>query len=46
MTDEVLTIREVAELLNLARKTDYSIAQRGEIPAFKVRGSGGSSAPI
>jgi excisionase family DNA binding protein len=38
MTDEVLTIREVAELLKLAGKTVYSMAQRGEIPAFKVRG--------
>jgi excisionase family DNA binding protein len=38
MTDEVLTIREVADLLKLAGKTIYSMAQRGEIPAFKVRG--------
>jgi excisionase family DNA binding protein len=36
--DEVLTIREIAELLKLAEKTVYSMAQRGEIPAFKVRG--------
>ncbi len=38
MTDQVLTVREVAELLKLAEKTVYSMAQRGEIPAFKVRG--------
>jgi len=38
MTDEVLTIKEVAVLLKLASKTVYSMAQRGELPAFKVRG--------
>lgn len=38
MTDEVLTIKEVAALLKLAEKTVYSMAQRGELPAFKVRG--------
>ena len=38
MTDEVLTIREVAIRLKLAGKTVYSMAQRGEIPAFKIRG--------
>jgi excisionase family DNA binding protein len=36
--DEVLTIKEVATLLKLAEKTVYSMAQHGEIPAFKVRG--------
>lgn len=38
MPDEILTIREVAALLRLADKTVYSMAQSGEIPAFKVRG--------
>lgn len=38
MSDEVLTIKEVAALLKLAEKTVYSMAQRGELPAFKVRG--------
>lgn len=38
MTDNVLTIKEVADLLKLAEKTVYSMAQRGELPAFKVRG--------
>ncbi len=38
MTDELLTIKEVAVLLKLADKTVYSMAQRGELPAFKVRG--------
>jgi excisionase family DNA binding protein len=38
MTDEVLTIKEIATLLKLADKTVYSMAQQGELPAFKVRG--------
>lgn len=38
MTNEILNIREVAELLRVAEKTVYSMAQRGELPAFKVRG--------
>lgn len=38
MSDEVLTIKELATLLKLAEKTVYSMAQRAELPAFKVRG--------
>ena len=38
MNDEVLTIKDVARLLKLAEKTVYSMAQLGELPAFKVRG--------
>ena len=38
MSDEVLTIKEVAGLLKLAEKTVYSMAQQGELPACKVRG--------
>jgi excisionase family DNA binding protein len=38
MNDEILTIPEVAELLRIAEKTVYTLAQRGEIPAFKVGG--------
>ena len=45
MPDEVLTIKEVAALLKLAEKTVYAMAQAGEIPAFKIRASGASSAP-
>ena len=33
-----LTIKEIAEILKLAEKTVYSMAQDGELPAFKVRG--------
>jgi len=36
--DEVLTIRDIAGILKLAEKTVYSMAQDGELPAFKVRG--------
>ena len=36
--DQVLTIKDVAAILKLAEKTVYSMAQGGEIPAFKIRG--------
>ena len=36
--DEVLTIREVANLLKIGERTAYSMAQSGELPGFKVRG--------
>jgi len=38
MPDEILTLPEVAVLLKVAEKTVYTMAQRAEIPAFKVRG--------
>ena len=38
MPDEILTLPEVAQLLKVAEKTVYTMAQREEIPAFKVRG--------
>lgn len=38
MGDEILTLPEVAELLKVADKTVYTMAQKGELPAFKVRG--------
>jgi len=37
-TDEILTIREVAALLKVGEKTVYTMAQTGDLPAFKVRG--------
>lgn len=37
MSDEILTVQEVAALLKVADKTVYTMAQKGEIPAFKVR---------
>ena len=38
MPDEILTLPEVAQLLKVAEKTVYTMAQAGEIPAFKIRG--------
>ena len=38
LPDEILTVQEIAILLKLADKTVYSMAQGGELPAFKVRG--------
>jgi len=34
-----LTVREVADLLRVDSKTVYRLAQRGELPGFKVAGS-------
>lgn len=38
MPDEILTLPEVSQLLKVAEKTVYTMAQKGELPAFKVRG--------
>ena len=38
VTDEILTVSEVAGLLKVAEKTVYTMAQQAELPAFKVRG--------
>jgi excisionase family DNA binding protein len=38
MPDEILTLPEVAQLLKVAVKTVYTMAQKGQLPAFKVRG--------
>lgn len=38
MPDEILTLPEVAQLLKVAEKTVYTMAQKSELPAFKVRG--------
>ena len=34
-----LTVRQVAEYLNVNEKTIYRLAQRGELPGFKVAGT-------
>jgi excisionase family DNA binding protein len=39
MADEILTIREVAELLKINEKTAYKLTSAGKIPGFKVGGS-------
>lgn len=36
--DDILTIRDVAAFLKVADKTIYTMAQQGQLPAFKVRG--------
>ena len=36
--DDILTISEIASLLRIAEKTVYGLAQRGDLPAFKVGG--------
>jgi excisionase family DNA binding protein len=36
--EEVLKLKDVSALLKVGEKTVYSMAQTGELPAFKVRG--------
>jgi excisionase family DNA binding protein len=38
MPDEILTLPDVARLLKVAGKTIYTMAQKAQLPAFKVRG--------
>ncbi|MBN4063512.1 helix-turn-helix domain-containing protein [Cardiobacterium sp. AH-315-I02] len=39
MSDEILTLKEVAKYLKLAEKTTYRLAAEGKLPGFKVGGS-------
>jgi len=39
MTDQILTLKEVAQYLKLAEKTAYRLAGEGKLPGFKVGGS-------
>ena len=39
MTDEIMTIREVALFLRMTEKSLYRYALEGKIPAFKVGGA-------
>jgi len=39
MSDEILTVREVADLLKINEKTAYKLAAAGKLPGFKVGGS-------
>ncbi len=39
MTDEILTLKEVAKYLKLVEKTAYRLAAEGKLPGFKVGGS-------
>jgi excisionase family DNA binding protein len=38
MSEDILTIRDVAEYLKVTEKTVYGLAQKGKIPGFKVGG--------
>lgn len=33
----MLTVRDVAKILKVSEKTVYSMAKKGELPAFRVR---------
>lgn len=39
IADRAMTVKDVAEYLNVDEKTIYRLVQRGEMPAFKVLGS-------
>tara|TARA_R110002095_G_scaffold150072_3_gene129649 strand:+ start:73 stop:273 length:201 start_codon:yes stop_codon:yes gene_type:complete len=39
MTDQILTLKEVAAYLKLAEKTTYKLAAADKLPGFKVGGS-------
>jgi len=39
MSDEILTVKEVADYLKLAEKTAYRLVAEGKLPGFKVGGS-------
>ena len=36
--DDILTISDIALLFKVAEKTVYALAQKGELPSFKVGG--------
>ena len=39
MDSHAMTVREVAAYLSVAEKTIYRLAQKGELPGFKVAGA-------
>jgi excisionase family DNA binding protein len=39
MTDQILTLKDVAIYLKLTDKTAYRLASEGKLPGFKVGGS-------
>lgn len=39
MDASAMTVRQVAAYLNVAEKTIYRLAQKGELPGFKVAGA-------
>ncbi len=39
MTEQIMTLKEVAEYLKLTEKTAYRLAAKKKLPGFKVGGS-------
>ena len=39
MSEQILTLKEVADYLKLAEKTAYRLAAEGKLPGFKVGGA-------
>jgi len=39
MTDDILTIKELADYFKLNEKTTYRLVSKGDIPGFKIGGS-------
>jgi len=39
MTDEILTLKDIAGYLKLTEKTAYRLVAEGKLPGFKVGGS-------
>ena len=39
MTDEIQTLKEVAQYLKLSEKTAYRLSAEGRLPGFKMGGS-------
>jgi excisionase family DNA binding protein len=39
MSDEIMTIREVAVFLKIKEKTAYKLVAEGKLPGFKVGGA-------
>lgn len=39
MTNQVLTVKEVAEILRASTTTIYTMVREGELPHFRVRGN-------
>jgi len=37
--DHAMTVRDVADYLNVDEKTVYRLAKRGDLPGFKVAGA-------
>jgi excisionase family DNA binding protein len=38
VTDQILTVREIAATLRLTERTIYAMLRAGELPGFRVRG--------